>query len=151
MTSHPSQVLIALALLLVGGCGGGGGDPYQEALTYSHENIACTSDADCCVVFDDCNDTGMLVGKSDRQTVRGLLDSIHSTQCLACINPAVQASCDQGHCVAQRLDDSAGGAFLSDARTDHCGKVAVPAARTLEEPITVGSSAAALTVFSCGQ
>jgi hypothetical protein len=48
-------------------------DLRMQARAYASTDVACTTDADCCVVIDYCTNEGYIVGVADRTTVRPLL------------------------------------------------------------------------------
>ena len=104
-------------------------DPYVQAAGYALDTIACQTDADCCVVFDGCHADGYIVGIDDRQTVASLLaqGSATATDCLDCMNPAIQVSCSAQHyCTGDKIDCMED-PFYSQAASDHCDSLSVPA------------------------
>jgi hypothetical protein len=100
---------------------------HSQALSYAREDIACTQDSDCCVVFDMCKDQGLIVGAKDQSTVTQLIAewnqvqaSTGSTECYACIAPAIDVSCSaSGFCVGAKL----GCAWDAKASANHCGRI----------------------------
>ena len=109
--------------------GGGPQDPRSEARSYASSDIACAVDSDCCVVVDNCLDTGYLVSRTDRATVRALLDGASMDRCLACIPAPVQVTCEAGKCVANLVTDDAmpSSEVWGQLRSDHCGSLDVSA------------------------
>jgi hypothetical protein len=97
--------------------GGAQGEP-MTAADYARDDIACASDADCCVVIDGCHAVGLVVSASDQRMVRQLLDTepVEETECLRCI----QVSCENAVCVGTSIE---GTDFLDTLAVDHCGTV----------------------------
>ena len=97
-----------------------------EARPYARDDIACTGDADCCVVIDYCPNEGYVVGAADRSTVRDLLGRAFDLrledphpepvdQCNTCVPPLVSVGCGPaGFCVGQVVNGPGVG-------QDHCG------------------------------
>jgi hypothetical protein len=103
-------------------------DLFTEAAGYAVDTIPCQTDADCCVVFDACHSDGYIVGKNDRATVAALLAQAQqtATDCLACMNPAIQVYCSAQHtCTGDKIDCMTD-PFYSQAASDHCGNLTVP-------------------------
>ncbi len=102
--------------------------PRDAARAYAKKATACQTDADCCLVVDECLDQGLIVGVADKDKVRNLLDSADTSQCLGCIPPFVQLSCEQNVCVGTsvNLQDSSSGSNFNALVMDHCGTVQTP-------------------------
>lgn len=82
------------------------------------DNIACTTDTDCCVVTDGCRSAAYVVHAGD--TVQ-----MPQTTCNACIVPDVQVWCKNGVCQSGELKNlmiSGNDPF----RVDHCGTLPIP-------------------------
>jgi hypothetical protein len=106
------------------GSGGAPQTPREQAATYARSDIACTVDSDCCVVVDNCLDTGYLVAATDRDQVRALLDGASMDRCLACIPPSVQIACEASRCVAKIVsNDDPKTPPPDELRQDHCGSL----------------------------
>jgi hypothetical protein len=103
--------------------------PRDAARAYAKKATACQTDADCCLVVDNCLDQGLVVGVADKDKVRSLLDSADMAQCLGCIPPFVQLSCEQNVCVGTSVDlqQSSTGSLNNALVMDHCGTVQTPA------------------------
>ena len=115
------------------GAPGDGGDPRQQAASYATETIACTTNTDCCVVFDMCMNAGYVVGVADKGAVASLLASAPQSQCSSCIPPAVQVRCGPSKtCVGVKIDCGWSLQDLQDAMTNHCGLVTLPDAGCTE-------------------
>ncbi len=102
--------------------------PRDAARAYAKKATACQTDADCCLVVDNCLDQGLIVGVADKDKVRSLLDSADMSQCLGCIPPFVQVSCEQSVCVGTSVDlqQSSSGSLNNALVMDHCGTVQTP-------------------------
>lgn len=108
------------------GAAGAAGDARAQAALFAREDLACTQDADCCVVFDMCVNEGYLVAAKDKDAVKGLLDSAPDDMCTNCIPPAIQVSCGaSGFCVAGKIECTSS-TFLQEGMADHCGKLTLP-------------------------
>jgi hypothetical protein len=132
-------------------CSSGTKDQRAEALSYAREDIACTKDSDCCVVFDMCLNRGYVVGAADQATVANLIATADQTTCNRCMPPPVEISCGaSGFCVGTKLGCGHG----STASANHCGKVTTvdggcPTAAPLSiEPTAPGKKPQ--TVIGCG-
>lgn len=123
-----SSLLLSLALAACGT------DTRSQALEYARNDLACTSDADCCVAFDGCLAQGLVVAKSDQSTVQSLLSKASQDMCLDCIAPHIQVRCASGSCTGTilKLEAAAGascdeyGPATAPFRQDHCGTLALP-------------------------
>lgn len=123
-------VLPTLALGILAACSSDPKDPYS----YASGNVPCTTAADCCVVYDTCLATGLVVGKGDVLRVQGLLADANAPDagktCVRCVAPAVEVKCESSKCVGYVVpgDPSTLPAELSK---DHCGAGNVPASAKL--------------------
>jgi hypothetical protein len=137
---------LILGLVVVAACSDEGGLPAstpQElryaAEAYARDDLACQSDADCCVVVDTCVSNALVVSATDRAEVEGLLAEADDGVCTRCIAPAVQVRCDAGTCVGESLPFSDDATYAELSKT-HCGSLPLPQ-----------SSGAQMKVFGCGQ
>jgi len=115
-----------------GGTGGAGGQSAaqfrSEAAALARDDIPCQTDADCCVVFDNCWDDGYVVGASDKDHAADLLAQAAAAEeaeqgCLACIPPAIQVRCSANKvCIAEAFSSCDWEAGMQD----HCGELTVP-------------------------
>jgi hypothetical protein len=103
-------------------------DARAQALAYATDNLPCTSEADCCVVFDGCRATSLIVAAVDKDKVASLLATASKDMCVGCIAPAVQVKCVSGKCSGVELIAGSGAGLVAGepARVDHCGAVVVP-------------------------
>src|SRR6186713_2088337 len=53
--------------------GGAPSEPADEPASFTDERAACETDADCCVVVNDCTSTGYVVSASDAEHVKQLI------------------------------------------------------------------------------
>jgi hypothetical protein len=101
---------------------------------------ACASDADCCVVVDDCQNAAYVVGSSDKAaTEQAIANSYDPNRCTLCIAPLVQVSCQEAKCVGTEVgfgDAAEVGLQLSET---HCGSIEGPQSSTSYD-----------SVFGCG-
>lgn len=120
-------VPVVTGLAAIAACSSESKDPY----VYARSDIACTSAADCCVAFDGCKATGLVVAKADFAKVQGLLadPANRKEPCLKCIVPAVQIVCDSGKCAGKKVDGDP--TALAALMKDHCGDATVPTGATL--------------------
>jgi len=156
----------AMALCMLSACGSddegsspsgtggsaGTGNPRTQAAAFAREDIKCTQDSDCCVVFDGCTAEGYVVGATDQSAVRTLLTSAPADMCVNCIPPAVQVSCGpNGTCIGQKIQCTDG--LLEDAIKDHCGKVTLETGCTVKtqdlQPWDPGLQVE--TILGCGE
>jgi hypothetical protein len=106
--------------------------PREQAYAIANNGASCTSDSDCCVVFDQCMNTGLVVGATDKDKVASLLSDALQTEkrpCTRCVSPLIQVSCSQGKCVGTIVPDdpgAGGGAPDPALRMDHCGGIGAP-------------------------
>ena len=108
----------------------------DQAAAYADGTVACTTAADCCVVFDGCVNRGYVVGVADKDKVASLLadyDQYEMTigtasRCTACVPPPVQVSCVQNKCIGTQLprETSDGGDIDQSFWTNHCGTIGAP-------------------------
>ena len=125
-------------------------DARSRVLQYARDDLACTTDADCCVVFDQCRNQGYLVSAADQQKAADLIASADDSSCTACITPPVDVRCGEaGYCVAERIN------CVSDpvASADHCGAVAASNGDCSVAAQALGSISAPRqteTVIGCG-
>jgi hypothetical protein len=110
-----------------GAAGAAPADARSQALSYAKDPIACTADADCCVVFDGCRAQGLIVPSKDKDTVAQLLASAPKDMCVGCVAPSVQLECASGACKAYEMVTGQGAdPNYSEGRQNHCGKLAYP-------------------------
>jgi hypothetical protein len=101
-------------------------DPRTEATALARDDLPCTSDADCCVVFDGCLNDAYVVSAKDKDKVASLLASADKSRCTGCIAPSTQVSCGpSGYCVGAKIECT--GSLFSAGEVNHCGKLALPA------------------------
>ena len=100
-------------------------DPRDEVRAIANKPAACQTDADCCLVVDNCMDAGFVVSTADKDNVRSLLDSANMNLCKGCVAPFVQVSCEANVCVGTsvNLSESPSGSASEDLAKDHCGTV----------------------------
>lgn len=125
--------LVALFCAIAGACGGSDGDPREAAYNLADDSIACSDDADCCVVGDFCKAASLLVRPGDLQRASDLLAHAPWDTCAGCGgNRPIQARCASGTCVLREVVNSADGSSmlyrdqLGDFTGDHCGTLSVP-------------------------
>jgi hypothetical protein len=120
-----SLLSLSVAGVLVGACSSGnektpdGGTIYTSA---PPNDIACSSDSDCCVAIDQCHSVAYVIHAGDSL-------QIAQTNCNLCIAPAVQVWCANGKCqnAVVPFDQNTPQQFLSD----HCGPITLPDAGTV--------------------
>jgi hypothetical protein len=119
--------VLALGLAAVAACSSESKDPY----VYARSDISCMTAADCCVAFDGCKATGLVVAKGDYAKVQGLLaDPANKKEpCVKCIAPAIQVVCEGGKCAGKKVDGDP--TALTALAKDHCGDGVVPMGATL--------------------
>jgi hypothetical protein len=139
----------ALAMLVVG-CGSSGGssttpgdsggdvadvadtvadarEARQLASALARDDLSCTTDADCCVVFDLCINDGYIVSAKDKDKVAALLATADPSDCNFCEPPPTQVSCAAtGFCTGVKVDCT-GSSLFKDGMKNHCGTLALPA------------------------
>jgi hypothetical protein len=108
-----------------------GPNALDQAEGYSNGNVSCASDSDCCVVFDECTNKGLVVGAADKANVSALCseydeyeDSLGSAGfCTGCIAPSIQVSCVNNKCIGATLPLSLpdGGTVDPSLSQNHCG------------------------------
>lgn len=114
-------------------------EPRAAAVSLAESIRDCTSDADCCVVYDSCRPQGLVVAIAGRGSVRALLDEAPNDKCFACIPPRVQVACVAGKCVGAKASSDAG--VVVGPEKDHCGTLGVhPAASWQQMPLGCGPS-----------
>jgi len=134
------------------GVSAGSGDVRQQAAAFAREDIPCTADADCCVVFDGCRAEGYVVGAADKDKVRALLTSASSDMCVNCIPPMIQVACGpNGTCVGQKIECT-GSTFLQEGYADHCGKLSLPADCAVKpQSVPWSPGLEVQTILGCGE
>lgn len=79
--------------------------------------IACTSNADCCVIINGCLSQAQIVSAASKDQAKAAWPYCDS-MCNDCIPPAIEVGCENGTCVGTVVD-------FADASTDllmdHCG------------------------------
>lgn len=110
------------------GAGSGGqatSDPREAARAYAKKTTPCQTDADCCLVVDECLAQGLIMGLADKDEVRSLLDSADTSSCVGCIPPFLQLSCEQHVCVGTLVSpqDTSPDSISWQLMRDHCGFV----------------------------
>lgn len=146
-----STILLAASLAACSSGHSGTTNQRAEALSYARENIACTQDSDCCVVFDMCMNQGYVVSAADRGTVAQLISTADQSTCNGCEPPPIEVTCGSaGFCIGARLACG----WDQAASTDHCGKVARPdGGCPTENPLNLKPAPPAKklqTVIGCG-
>lgn len=113
----------------------------KSAREYADGEAACATDADCCVVVDDCQNAAYVVGASEKEaTEQAIVTSYDPNRCTACIAPLVQVSCEAGKCVGAAVDFmSASDELWQQLSQTHCGSVEGPQPSSAHE-----------SVFGCG-
>jgi hypothetical protein len=114
-----------------GGQSAAPGDPPDQPIdpaTFANGQAACETDADCCVVVNDCSNTAYVVGLDDKDAATKAVAAERAEQegighCTACIAAYVQVSCQNSKCVGIELDIRRDGLDERLAR-DHCGAIA---------------------------
>ena len=124
MTSRLLALSAACAVLA--SCGAG--NTRDQARSYALDNLSCSGDADCCVVFDGCMTEGLIVQAKDKDKVADLLAQAPKDMCTACMNPPLQARCEKSVCTGKIIQEGAtcDWSGLQPFVTDHCGSVTVP-------------------------
>jgi hypothetical protein len=121
-------VFPALALGVLVACSSDPKDPYS----YATGKVPCASAADCCVVFDTCKGTGLVVGKADVLKVQGLVAQTNDAgagTCVKCMPPAIEVTCENEVCVGNYVPGDPT-KLPPDLSKDHCGPGNVPAGTT---------------------
>jgi hypothetical protein len=90
-------------------------------------SLACTTDADCCLVFDQCYAKLYLVAKADVDAAKACFSTKNTFYCTSCCPPVVETWCQNGQCVAGTVPGGCG--------TPHCGRLSAQGSGG-----TVGSS-----------
>jgi hypothetical protein len=119
-------------------------------------SLDCSSDADCCVVGNQCGTALTLVTRAEQSALAACLSSLSVTMCPPCVTPAVQVSCQNGACTGTVVGYAWPPAGLS---ASHCGILPVGGSggsgatggatlRVTSLPALDGLSAA--VVFNCG-
>jgi hypothetical protein len=119
-----------------GGSGAGGGC-HGDATSWAaltQGPIACTQNADCCVVVNGCLSESQIVAAGTKDQAKAAWPYCDS-MCNNCIPPAIDVACSNGTCVGTVVPFQDAG---SDLLMDHCGV----------NPL-VGTPSAKLH-FSCG-
>ena len=115
-----------------GGQSAAPGDPPGEEpidpATFANGQAPCETDADCCVVVNDCSNTAYVVGLEDKDAATKAVAAESAGQeaighCTACIAAYVQVSCQDSKCVGVELDYSQDELDERLAQ-DHCGAIA---------------------------
>jgi hypothetical protein len=138
--------LILIAAVVVGCSSSDSADPTPaadtraQALAYATDNLPCTSEADCCVVFDGCKGKGLIVAAKDQTKVAELLAASPKDMCVGCVPPYVQIKCVSNACSAVSIS-SGSGANVADGAPfikDHCGTIPLPTGWTEPQSIPGG-------------
>jgi hypothetical protein len=112
----------------------------KTAREYAQEQAACATDADCCVVVDDCQNAAYVVGSARKAaTEQAISASYDPNRCTLCIAPLVQVSCEDGKCIGSEVDYAEAGEVGLQLSETHCGTIQGP------QPSTAHDS-----VFGCG-
>lgn len=142
--TRASLLLACFVASLLAGCGSStavtdaappatdtSGDP--PPIVFPVEDLACTTSADCCVVYGTCNDRLALVTAKNRDATaaafaalgvqqQAVRDGGSDPDCWPCIPPPVEVSCQAGRCVAERLDRTNYN-LPQDLTHPHCGSL----------------------------
>jgi hypothetical protein len=102
--------------------GGAPSEPTEDPSSFTDERAPCETDADCCVVVNDCTNTAYVVSADDAPHVAQLIEDGPRDRCTGCIAPLVQVSCQNSKCVGTEIDprETELGAQLEQ---NHCGAV----------------------------
>lgn len=149
-------MVLALAAVLVGGCSSDESAAPDEARAQARllarDDIACTTDADCCVVFDTCRNEGYVVSAGDREKAASFLGAAVKDTCNRCITPSIQVYCGpQGVCTGAVVECA--GIPWDEGAADHCGKLAAPAGCAEKKPAAATPSGPGLQpemIIGCG-
>jgi hypothetical protein len=106
--------------------------PLDQAFAYASGDVPCTAASDCCVVFDDCTNQGLVVGAASESKVVSLLSAFDQSVendpnehvCTGCIPPPIQVSCVQNKCVGTIVDTTpidGTAPNLGNLEQNHCG------------------------------
>lgn len=148
---HTRSALL-LAMLATVACSSSGSDttdPRAEAAAFARNDIPCTTDADCCVVFDLCLNDGYVVAAKDKDKVASLVASADKSRCTACIPPSTEVSCaPTGFCTGAKVECT--GSFFSDGAKNHCGKLTLPTGCTVKPASTSAPGPDTKTITHCG-
>jgi hypothetical protein len=92
-------------------------------------DLACVTDADCCVVYASCHDTLVLVTAKNRDSAEAAFTAMKTKpdpNCWPCVPPAVEVSCRAGRCVAERLGEADPFELRHTLSAPHCGSQLKP-------------------------
>lgn len=99
----------------------------KNAREYADGEAPCATDADCCVVVDDCQNAAYVVGSSDKAAAeQAIAANYDPNRCTACIAPLVQVSCQSGKCVGADVDFMTAGELGLQLAETHCGSIEGP-------------------------
>lgn len=98
-----------------------------DPATFADGEAPCETDADCCVVTNDCSNTAYVVGLDDKEAATKAVAAERAGQeaighCTACIAPLVQVFCQNNKCAGSELDPRQG-ELDSRLAEDHCGSI----------------------------
>lgn len=108
------------------GAAGAGDEPGaqpDDPAKYADGQAPCTTDADCCVVFDGCLAEAYVVGIADRDKLTELIAGLERDSCKLCIPPAIELSCVAGKCRGREIELGEEWSLTKD----HCGSQLEPA------------------------
>jgi hypothetical protein len=137
-----------------GGPGLDGGLDGAPACSVSSD-LACKSDGDCCLIFNECWDHLLLVGKSQVDDAKACLDTKDKTWCTSCCPPVVETWCEAGQCVASIVRTGCGEAHCGrlsaqDAGAGNHDKTSPPmGAKVLSKPVIDAAANTGKTTFGC--
>ena len=131
--------------------GGAAGSARTQAAALARDDIPCVLDADCCVVFDMCQNTGYVVASGDNTATSTLLSGAPQDGCTNCIPPAIQVSCGaNGFCTGVKVECV--GSMFQEGMQDHCGALTLPAECAVVPPKAPPSSGGYIphVILGCG-
>jgi hypothetical protein len=102
------------------GTGGSGGACHGDAASWAaltQAPVACTSNADCCVIINGCLSEAQVVS-ADNQAAAKTAWPYCESLCNDCIPPAIVVGCENGECAAKVVDFADAS---PDLLMDHCG------------------------------
>jgi len=110
------------------GTGGGTNPEPEDPADFADGNVACDTDADCCVVVNDCANQAYVVGIDDKDKVAALVAIAEQdrSRCTGCIAPAVEVTCENAKCVGSLVEFTASSQPDERLFQDHCGTISTP-------------------------
>jgi hypothetical protein len=132
-------------------------DPGQaraDALAIANGYNPCTTDADCCLVVDNCMSEVFVVNATHDDEVIALADQAQKTppsECLGCTIEQYQVACNEGQCVAHRVNytNSKGQTQPGfESTTNHCGALPLKPGESVSATSTTAPARSGLRLES---